>query len=560
MGEMAVALMKGVQFHNVMACAKHYALNSIENSRYEVDVQLDERTLREVYLPHFKKCVDNGVASIMSAYNRVRGEYCGHNRYLLTSILRDDWGFRGFVTSDWMNGLRDGLKGVKAGMDIEMPTPAHYGENLLKLVAEGAVSENEIDEMVFRILRTKLDYVTREDPMTYEPELIASPEHTALAREVAEQSMVLLKNSDSLLPLSRAEVGRIAVVGRLANVDNTGDHGSSHVRPPYLVTPLQGLKSAVGDDSVVTPSIPGDVAQVREAAADADVVVVVVGVAHDEEGEYIDAEGDMRKPGEQPQPLFGFGPGGDRVPLSLRDEDVEVIRAACSANPKCVVALIGGSAITMEEWVDQTPAVLMAWYFGMEGGNALAKVLFGEVNPAGRLPFTIPRDESQLPPFDPYAREVEYGYYHGYTLFDREGHEAAFPFGFGLSYTTFAFQNLEITSPAVEPGGSLEARVEVTNSGPVAGRAVPQLYVGFSNSSVDRPHKLLRGFRKIALAPGETRVVRFQVPAEDLAWYNPEASRWEVEEMVYQLYVGPSADDRTLLKAEFEIRPNPLAN
>jgi beta-glucosidase len=338
MGEMAVALIEGVQEHNVMACAKHYALNSMETARFGIDVQLDERTLREVYLPHFRKSVDHGVASIMSAYNKVRGEYAGHSRYLLTTILRDDWRFEGYITSDWFWSLRDGLKGVKAGMDVEMPWTKHYGDNLLDLIDQGAVSEDEIDEIVMRIVRTKLRYVTRNDPMAYSEELVASSEHTALAREVAEKSMVLLKNEDSFLPLERGAISTLAVVGDLADADNTGDRGSSNVRAPYLVSALAGIRAYLEGSATVLHADGSDLAEVRRISGEADVVVVIAGVRENEEGEYINRDGSKPDGPEEKKPLvvpvpriepFVFA-GGDRVPLSLNSRDLDSSAAAPS--------------------------------------------------------------------------------------------------------------------------------------------------------------------------------------------------------------------------------------
>jgi beta-glucosidase len=556
LGEMAVALIDGVQAHNVMACAKHFALNNQETARFAIDVQLDERTLREVFLPHFKKAVDNEVASIMSAYSRFRGQYCGHSPYLLTKILREDWGFTGFVTSDWYWGLRDAVKGVKAGMDVEMPVVEHYAEGLTQALDAGVITRDEIDRMVFRILRTKLYYITREDPMEYPKSLIAAPQHTALAREVAEKGMVLLKNSNGLLPLDKSRLQKVAVVGRLADADNTGDRGSSIVNPPYIVTPLEGIRSHLGDSVEVLYADGKDLNEVRRVAAEAEVVIVVAGVAWNEEGEYI---GDMS--GTTPASLedkSGFMEviGGDRYPLGLKEDDLSVIQAASSSNLQCIVSLIGGSAITMEEWKDQVPAILMAWYFGMEGGTALARVLFGDVNPSGRLPFTIPVNESQLPSFDELAETVEYGPYHGYTLADKQGYQPAFPFGFGLSFTTFEYSNLEVLTPEISKDEAVSVSVDVSNTGQVAGAEVVQLYIGFSNSRVERPVKLLRDFSKVELGPGQTQAVEFSVDAKDLAWYNPDSEGWEIEEMQYELFVGPSSAPSTLIKQSFEVSPS----
>lgn len=565
MGEMAVAVLEGVQNHNVMACAKHFALNSQETARFKNDVQIDERTLREVYLPHFRKAVEHDVGSFMSAYNKVRGEWCGENRHLLTTILREDWGFQGFVTSDWFWGVYDGAKGVHAGLDIEMPTAKYYGDNLKKLVEDGVVPQSEIDESVRRILRTKLRYLTREDPMEYPVELAAAPEHTALAREVAEKGMVLLKNEGPLLPLDKAATKTIAVVGHLADAENTGDRGSSNVTPPYRTSALRGIQDYLGDGATVLHADGSDLAEVTRVAGEADVVLIVAGSHQDDVGEYITGGGEenLRPSGpEYKQPVVFQLPGqdepvvmsgGDRVPLSLKGRDITVIDTATKASERCVVALVGGSVFTMEEWKNDVPAIVMAWYFGMEGGHALARVLFGDVNPSGKMPLTTPTSEAQLPPFDEFADTTEYGPYHGYTLIDKEGHDPAFPFGYGLSYTTYAYDTLSVGTPKVGSDGKLEVTVEVTNAGDIAGEEIVQLYVGFDGSAVERPVKLLRAFDRIALEPGETKTVPLSVEVKELAWYNAEASAWEIEPMTYGVLVGPSSRSDDLLKATFTV-------
>ena len=567
MGEMAVATLEAVQRHNVMACAKHFALNSMETARFKNSVEIDERTLREVYLPHFRKAAEHGVASFMSAYNQVRGEWCGENRHLLTTILREDWGFRGFVTSDAVLGLYDGARGVRAGLDIELGSSKHYGNNLKSLVEQGAVPVSAVDESVRRIVRTKLVYLTREDPQAYPPGLVAAKEHTALAREVAEKSMVLLKNDGPLLPLDKASVRRIAVVGHLADSENTGNRGSSNVTPPYRTSALQGMRDYLGGSVTVLHSDGSDLGEVSRLAGEADAVLVVAGSRHDEVGEYITDEDGLRPRGpEQKKPLVIKLPfmkepwvlsGGDRVPLALKERDLGVIRAVAKANRRCVVALVGGSVFTMEEWRNDVPAILMAWYFGMEGGHALARVLFGEVNPSGRMPLTTPKDESQLPFFDEFADTIEYGPYHGYTLFDKEKREPAFPFGYGLSYTTYAYENLSVATPRVTPDGRVVVSVDVTNTGKRAGEEVVQLYVGFEGSKVDRPVKLLRALAKIALAPGETKTVPLAVDVEDLAWYDAEARAWKVEPTTYGVLVGPSSREADLLKGRFTVAAAP---
>jgi beta-glucosidase len=562
-GEMGAAILTAVQRHNVMACAKHFALNGMETARFKNSVEIDERTLQEVYLPHFRKAVEHDVASFMSAYNKVRGEWCGESRHLLTEVLREQWGFRGYVTSDWIWGLYDGPRGVRAGLDVEMPAAKAYGRGLRERVQRGEVPRAEIDESVRRIVRTKLRFLTRPDPQAYPRSLVASPAHTALAREVAEKAMVLLENDGGLLPLDRSRVKTLAVVGHLADADNTGDHGSSQVKPPYSTSALAGLRAYLGGAAVLHAD-GSDLAEVARVAAGADAVLVVAGSRWDEVGEYVSDDQGMRPRGPaEKRPLVVKVPfrkpvvisGGDRVPLALKPRDLTVIRAARLANPRCVVALVGGSVYTMEEWRHDVPAIVMAWYFGMEGGHALARVLFGDVNPGGRMPLTTPKDDTQLPFFDEYADTTWYGPYHGYTLADRKGHEVAYPFGYGLGYTTYAYGNLKVPTPVVAPDGQVDVTVEVTNTGRRAGEEVVQLYVGFEGSPVERPVKLLRAFAKVALAPGETKTVPLRVAARDLAWYDAERKAWRVEPMTYGVLVGPSSRAADLLAGSFTVRP-----
>jgi len=540
LGEMAVPLMQGVQRHNVMGCAKHYALNSIETARFKVDVRVDERTLREVYLPHFKRLVEAGVAAVMSSYNKVRGDYCGENAYLLRKVLKEDWGFRGFVMSDFFYGVYDGVKAAKAGLDVEMPAALQFGRPFLAAVERGEVPREVIDEAVRRILRRKIEYLTRPDPMRYDANLVVSREHTELAREAAEQGMVLLKNEGGLLPLDKSKLKTLAVIGRLADVADTGDHGSSRVFPPYVVTPLEGLRRYLGASANVVYENGADLARAKQAAKAADAVVIVAGYDYRDEGEYIP---------QAPVPERG----GDRTSLMLHPEEVELIRAVAPENSRSIVVLVGGSAIMMEEWKDKVGGILMAWYSGMEGGTALARILFGDVTPSGKLTVTIPSDPSHLPPFDPHADSIEYGYYHGYTLADKKGYKPAFPFGYGLSYTTFKYSNLRLSAAQVAPDGVLAVTVDVGNTGARAGEEVVELYVGFPHAKVDRPVKLLRGFTKVALGPGEKKTVTFTVRASDLAYYDPEASAWRVESVEHEILVGGSSRPADLLKASFRI-------
>ncbi len=546
-GEMGVALLQGVQAHGVMACAKHFALNSIENSRFYVDVEIDERPLREVYLPHFRKCVEAGVASVMSAYNRLRGEYCGQSEYLLTRILRREWGFQGFVSSDWVWGIHETEAAIAAGMDVEMPRAKYYGRRLIEAVRSGRVPESMVDRSALAVIRTKLAYAARPDRLTYDRRWTVCGEHVELARETAEKSFVLLKNEAATLPLNRDEIEKIAVIGKLAAADNLGDRGSSSVSPPYTVTLLEGVRSHLQGVAEVSFADGSDLLRARALAEAADAVLLVVGYEHGDEGENLKSN---RTPGGDQK----VGQGGDRLELGLKPEEVELIAQIAPLNTKTVVSLIGGSAITMEEWKEHAPAILMVWYPGMEGGHAWARVLFGERSPSGKLPFTIPTHPSQLPPFDAFAASMRYEALHGYTLMDHTGQEPAFPFGFGLSYTRFDYGVPELSKSEIDSDGSLSVRVRVENTGDRPGEEVVQLYVGFENSAVEQPPKLLRDFQKIFLKPGEEASVCLSVHGRDLARFNPQAQRWEVEAMTYTVYVGSSSRAQDLQRGHFKVR------
>jgi beta-glucosidase len=536
LGVLGVAMVNGVQKH-LMACAKHFACNSIEESRFFVDVRTDERTLREVYLPHFKRCVDAGVASIMSAYNKVNGEYCGHNGHLLREILKEEWGFDGLVMSDFVYGIRDGVAAVNAGMDLEMPRKWRFGTGFKKAVRRGEVPEALLDEAVRRIVGQKARFAGVGE--AYDRKEVTTTAHTALALEVARKSMVLLKNEGGALPIRRNGVLKVAVIGELAAKPNIGDRGSSRVSPPYVITPLQGIRDRETPTLKVIYDHAADKDAAGRTAADADVAIVVAGLTHKDEGEYMS---DRLKI------------GGDRESLDLPPGQEELIQTVAAKTERCIVVLEGGSAITLGAWIDDVEAILMAWYPGMEGGRAITEVLFGDVNPSGKLPFTWPRSTEQLPFFDKKASSIDYGFYHGYRHFDREGLTPEFPFGFGLSYTTFTYGDLRISSEEIGRGGSTTISVNVTNTGKERGEEIAQLYVSYPGSAIDRPLKELKGFARLELSPGESGTAEFDLKAEDLAYYDQEQGAWVVEEMEYAVRVGPSSSDEDLhLRGTFKV-------
>lgn len=566
LGEMGAALTEGVQSHNVMACVKHYAVNNIENSRFWVNVKADERTMREVYLPHFKKSIDAGAASVMGAYNLYNGDHCCESHVLLTDILRDDWGFEGFTISDFVAGVRDTKKAIEAGLDVEMPMPIQYQRKLLAAVEEGHVSEERVNTAVLRVLRALLVFENTPEPMTYSLDLVASKEHTELAREVAEQSMVLIKNANRVLPFQQP-VQRILLAGELANRNNTGDVGSSNTSAPYVVTPLEGLRRYLGSQAEIVSCDERELDIAANEAARADCVIIVVGNDKYDEGEYISAEptadfsfdaavmqgyenmGISFPPFDGLMPGTGDAKGGDRQSLSLKPAQIELIKRIGSVNPNTVVVLIGGGMIMTKEWEDIVPAILYGWYSGMEGGNALPRILFGEVNPSGKLPFTIPQDASHLPYFSNTDAEITYDLYHGYSYLDKNGYTPAYPFGFGLSYTTWEFGEPVLAKQA----DRVEVTVDLRNSGDVAGAEVVQVYVGMKHSAVERQKKLLKGFKKVYLEPGQSAVVTIPVAFDELRYFSNERRKWILEAGTYSFYVGSNSGEAALQVKEIEL-------
>lgn len=530
LGKMGVALTRAMQDNGIIACPKHYALNSIEDLRFSVNATADERTLHEVYLPHFKKCVDAGAMSIMGAYNKVNGTYACENKTLLTDILRDKWGFDGFALSDFFYGIYDAARSLKSGMDVEMPYIFRYallGHKLKK----GEINEADIDKAVCRVLRALIKILPEHKE--YPKSVILSKEHTDLAREAAGKGMVLLKNKDKVLPVPEGQ--KIAVVGRYANKRNTGDHGSSNVFSPYAVTPYEGIKNRFGAENVTVYN-GCDCQKAVTTASDSDYVVVCVGSDWLQEGEFLVNLGNVKK---KPK-----GSGGDRADLRIPEEDVKLINALSKLGKKLIVNIMGGSAYIIKDWTDCAHAVLMSFYSGLEGGNALADILSGDVVPGGKLPFTIAQNAEDYPSFlhlGAENKDIEYGYYHGYTLFDKKNIDPQFPFGYGLSYTEFSIDNVDFENK----GDIIKVRADVFNKGEFDADEVVQVYVGSENSAQDRPVKLLKGFKRVSVKAGETVKAEIDVDVEDIKFYNPEKGEWELDES-YVIYAG--SDSKNLIR------------
>jgi beta-glucosidase len=492
MGAMGAAFVSGAQ-NFVLTSPKHFALNNLENTRFQLSSEIGPRALHEVYLPHFKRCViEAGAASVMSAYNKMNGTYCGEHPELLDAILRGDWGFTGFVESDWFLGTRSTAPAISAGMDIEMPAGFRFSdENLEEALASGELSEEEIHRNARRSVYQKVAWQLTEDGVAGkarpDASVVECDEHVALAREAAEKSIVLLRNVGETLPLTRGEGVSIAVVGDLAAAINLGDRGSSMVTSSSVVTPLEGIRAAAGSATVEYFPRDADLSRL----ADFDVAVVVAGLTYKHEGEFIPTAQQEAEGGD-------LARGGDRSTLDLPAEERQLIERAAAAAKRTVVVLQGGSAIIVRSWVDRVDALLMAWYGGMQGGHALARVLFGDVSPSGRLPVSFPRAMEDLMPWDVTALSVEHGLYHGYRWLDHHGHAAEFPFGFGLGYTSFELDALRIE----RVDGGFVCRVDVRNSGSRSGAAVVQLYVSCRDSRVVRVEKELKGFGRVVLEAG----------------------------------------------------------
>jgi beta-glucosidase len=569
-GEFGAALTRGLQQH-VMACMKHFACNSMENARFSVDIAVDDVALHEVFLPHFRRVVDEGVACVMTAYNSVNGEWCGQSHQLLRDILRGEWGFDGFVISDWILGLRDAGPSVTAGLDIEMPYRMVRQQHLPAAIDRGEVTWADIGRSVERVIATLL----RFDAVLSSPapaDVLGSPQHRALAREAAARSVLLLRNEPvggmPVLPL--AADARVAVIGRLADTVNIGDGGSSDVWDLECRTVLGGLRDALTD---VTHDDGSDPARAAVVAAAADVAIVVVGYTYVDEGEYI-GETDpalmqLFPPGDEPDVVDRFraqlaelGPtekparmadrprmfsrGGDRDTLRLPAADVALIHAVAAANPRTVVVIQAGSAVICSEWADEVAGVAQAWYGGAEAGPGLADVLLGTTNPSARLPFTVPVDEADLVPFDRDAVAFTYDRWHGWWRAAREGITPAYPFGFGLSYTTF-----EVADSAVSlAGDTIVVRGAVRNTGTRDGADVVQVYVSLPDA--DSPDRLA-GFARVEVPAGGATTFEITVPVARLSTRDSERATWRAAAGRHTLTVARFAGDAAAVAVDLEL-------
>lgn len=575
-GQLGVAYIKGVQSEGVIPSVKHFAVNNEEYERHRVNVTIDERTLHEIYLPAFKAAVQQaGVWNVMSAYNKLNGVHCAENDALLDQVLKKEFGFKGFVVSDW-GSTYSTAPTVNAGMDLEMPggppmqrwivnprtVEAGNGDGWLvpeKVLAEvkaGHISEAILDDNVSRMLRVIFLSGIFDRPHAGGGD-VDTPEERAVALQGETEGIVLLKNEGGLLPFDTSKIRSIAVIGPNAAIARTGGGGSSMVRPKYTVAPLDGIKERAAKDGVSVSYTLGvgmegeDPAQdtpdarakalkeATEAAAKADVAVLLVGRYNKLESE-----------------------GFDVQTMDLPAGQDDLIAAVEKANPHTLVALNTGDPVTMTKWIDQTPALLDMWYGGQEGGHALAAVLFGDADPSGKLPVTLPKRYQDNPAAANYPGqnlEVNYaeGIYVGYRYYDTKNVEPQFPFGFGLSYTKFDYSDLGVRDFTVVNGSGRTwnalVSLKVRNAGTRAGAEVVELYVHQGQAQIDRPVRELKGFQRVELQPGQTKTVAFTLDRAALSYWDPKTKAWQADPGRFEIQVGASSRD-IRLEAPLELK------
>ncbi|MCX7795991.1 MAG: glycoside hydrolase family 3 C-terminal domain-containing protein [bacterium] len=542
---MAVSFIRGLQEQKVVTTPKHYAVNFVgDGGRDSNAVHFSERLLREIYLPAFKASIEKANAlSIMAAYNSLDGIPCSSNKWLLTDLLRKEWGFKGYVVSDYGSVIHLMTKhkvakskaeaaklALEAGLDMELPESECF-EEIVGLVKEGKLSEDVVNEAVRRVLRVKFWLGLFDNPFVdpeYAQKICDCREHRELALKAARESMVLLKN-EGILPLSK-DIKSIAVIGPNANVPRLGGYSGFGIK---IVTPLEGIQNKVGKDVNVYFAEGCDLIDTSkkgfdeaiEIAKKSDVAILFMGNSVPE------TEGEQR----------------DRCNLDLPGVQEDLIKEICNTGTPVIVVLINGSAITMMNWISGVKAILEAWYPGEEGGNAIADILFGDYNPGGKLPITFPKFTGQLPlyyNYKPSGRVDDY--------VDLRGPQALFPFGYGLSYTQFRYSNLKITPEVISPEGEVNISLEVENIGKYKGDEVVQLYLHDEFASIARPIKELKRFKRITLDVGEKKSISFTLDKKDLEFLNADM-KLVVEPGVFEVLIGSSSED-IRLKGTFEVK------
>ncbi len=526
-GELAASLIVGLQSRGAGASLKHFALNNQEYQRFSINVEVGERAMREIYLTGFEKAVKQGKPwTVMCAYNKLHGTYCSEHYRLLVEILKEEWGFEGFVVSDW-GAVHDRVASLQGGLDLEMPGPKPSRvQAVIQAVQGGSLDEAVLDEAVRNIL--KIVYKAAETP---KGEAFDQQAHHALARKIAAEGMVLLKN-DGVLPL-REGLRRIAVIGHAAKTPHYQGGGSSHINPTMVAIPFDELQQQAGDAELLyAEGYPSDDAFCQDLideavniAKDTDVALLYIAL-----------------------PTYKESEGYDRTDLDLTAQQIALIKAVGDVQPNTVVILNNGSAVVMGEWIDHVNAVLEAWMMGQAGGGAITDVLFGKVNPSGKLAETFPVKLPDTPAYINYPGEngeVLYGegLFIGYRYYEAKHIPVQFPFGYGGSYTTFAYSNAAVSAGEFKDTDGLTVSVDVTNTGAVAGKEVVQVYVHDHKSTLVRPHKELKGFVKVELQPGETKTVTIPLDFRAFAYWHPGYGQWIAEEGEFDILIGASSAD-----------------
>ncbi len=526
-GELAASLINGIQAKGVGTSLKHFAANNQEFQRFSISAEVDERTLREIYFPAFEKAVKKAQPwTVMCSYNKINGTFASEHHTLLTDILKKEWGFEGLVVSDW-GAVRNRVAALKAGLDWEMPGPQDLRvKAVVEAVRTGELDEAVLDESVRRIL--KIVFKSKETPKgggTFDVDA-----HHELARKIAAEGMVLLKN-DGLLPLKGYQ--HIAVIGRSAETAHFQGGGSSHINPTRTAVPFKEIQ-ARSEESELTyaEGYPTDdcyrqdlIDQAVTIAATADVALLYIAL-----------------------PSFKESEGYDRKDLDLTVQQIALIQAVARVQPKTVVVLNNGAPVAMNGWIDSVSAVIEGWMMGQAGGAAVADILFGRVNPSGKLAETFPLKLADTPayinwPGDAGAVRYGEGLYIGYRYYDTKEIPVLFPFGFGLSYTTFAYGNPRVSAQTFKDVDGVTVTVDVTNTGAVAGKEIVQVYVHDRESALSRPTKELKGFAKVELQPGETKTVSIDLDFRAFAYWHPGHKQWVTEDGDFDLLIGASAAD-----------------
>lgn len=554
-----VPYVKAMQENGIICGPKHFAANNQDGNRFDINNEVDERTMREIYLPAFKAAVtEGGALNIMGSYNRLNGMYMCQNKYMLSDILRGEWGFDGFVLSDFSMGVHSTLAAVYGGLDVEMPGPKYYGNKLAEEIKNGAIAVAQIDKMLLNVLTTMHRIGMFNRPRTEHPEKVHSKEHQDIAAEVAREAPVLLKNEHKLLPVSLKGVKSIAIIGpnakrfsslaltneNYANYLQGGGSGRSYYFPDAVISPYDGLKKAIGNQVKVTYAagcqtpnlfVKKDkaykeqdddrlIAEAVKAAKEVDVAVVFAGLSGFNESE-----------------------GWDRTSAMLPGKQNELIRQVAKVNRKIIVVLISGSYIDVSPWINEVNALLFVPYSGEKIGEGIADILLGKVSPSGKLPVSWPKSVADYPKGsiftggaytkDGISNTYSEGVFVGYRWFQKQNINVQYPFGFGLSYSSFEYSNLKIDAAA----WPVTVTVQLKNTGKVMAAEIAQLYVGTENSTVKRPVSELKGFQKIKLAAGESRELKFQLEKDAFAYYDVTSRNWKVEKGTYKIAVGESS-------------------